>query len=299
MSIGVVVPTWHAEHFLPYCIPPLKTAACNPRIVVIDSSSSDKTVEVARILGVDEVDIIEQRDFNHGVTRERGRRLLGTDIAVMVTQDVRPLPGALDKLVEPLIRGTAAVAYGRQLPHEGAGFFEAFSRYFNYPPHSYCADIGAFSVKGAQLFFCSNAFAGYSSEALDGVGGFSRVLFGEDTVAAAKLLRAGYNIAYVAEAMVHHSHSYTLHEEFRRHFDIGFSRKSHEELLGLQKGDNRRGGLFAKKMLQTLLLQKPALIPYACCHLATKWLGYHLGRCSDRAPIWVKRSLSAHPTYWQ
>jgi rhamnosyltransferase len=49
---------------------------------------------------------------------------------------------------------------------------------------------------------------------------------GEDAIVAAKMLMAGFKKAYVAEATVHHSHSYSLDEEFRRYFD---TRVFHEQ----------------------------------------------------------------------
>jgi rhamnosyltransferase len=42
------------------------------------------------------------------------------------------------------------------------------------------------------------------------VEGFpSNIIFGEDTVTAARLLSAGYKIAYLEEACADHSHTYT------------------------------------------------------------------------------------------
>lgn len=38
---------------------------------------------------------------------------------------------------------------------------------------------------------------------------------------AAKSVLNGYKVAYIAEAMVRHSHNYSLTEEFKRYFDIG------------------------------------------------------------------------------
>ena len=32
----------------------------------------------------------------------------------------------------------------------------------------------------------------------------------------------GYCVGYAADAMVYHSHSYTMAQEFKRHFDLGF-----------------------------------------------------------------------------
>lgn len=276
--IGIVVPTWCAERYLPICLPNLLSAACQPKLLVIDSSSPDNSVEVAKKLGADQVIVIPKNEFNHGATREKARRLLDVDIVVMATQDINPQQGALDKLIAPLISRSAALSYGRQIPHRGAGFFEAFPREYNYPEQGYLCGIEDLKEKGAHLFFCSNAFAAYDMKALNSIGGFCKGLFGEDTVAAAKLLYAGYNIAYVADAVVQHSHSFSLCQEFRRHFDIGLSRRHNEQLLQASHGDTQRGKNFAYKMLSTLARNKPFLLPYAIAHLGAKWLGYQLGK---------------------
>lgn len=276
--VGIVVPTWRAERYLPICLPPLLSAACRPKLLVIDSSSPDDTVHVAKKLGADQVVVIPKEEFDHGATREKARRLLDVDVVVMATQDINPTAGALDRLIAPLVSGYAALAYARQIPHSGAGFFEAFPRQYNYPEHGYLCGIGHLKEKGAHLFFCSNSFAAYDMKALDSIGGVPAGVFGEDTIAAAKLLYAGYNIAYVADAVVHHSHSFSLRQEFHRHFGIGMSRRQNEELLQAGQADTLRGKNFALKMLSTLAKNKPYLIPYAVAHLGAKWLGYQLGK---------------------
>src|ERR1700730_8703057 len=85
-SVGVVIPTFQAAKHLPHCLPPLLQSPLKPRILVIDSSSTDGTVAIAREMGVETL-VIPQNEFNHGMTREKGRRHLQTHISVMLTQD--------------------------------------------------------------------------------------------------------------------------------------------------------------------------------------------------------------------
>src|SRR5262249_38126793 len=132
----------------------------------------------------------------------------------------------------------------------------------------------------------------------DEIGGFQPALFGEDTVAVAKLLRRGHKIAYVAEAVVQHSHRYTLRQEFRRHFDIGLSRRSYGHLLQGAGPDAKRGTAFVKEMLKRLWKQKPHLVPYAILQSAVKWCGYKIGQVSLEAPIWFKKAMSSQDFYW-
>lgn len=297
-SIGVLIPTYQAARHLDKCLPPLLESSLRPRVLVIDSSSTDETAALARQHGA-EVVVIPKAEFNHGKTREKGRHLLGTDIVVMVTQDAYAKPGMLEELVKPLVEGQAALSYARQLPHTGAGFFEAFPRRFNYPAVSQLRSLEDLDRYGVYTFFCSNSCAAYVNTALNEVGGFPDVLFGEDTVVTAKLLQRGHRIAYVAEAEVQHSHAYTLKQEFRRHFDIGLARKSYHEHIKAAGSDNKRGGAYVKAMLESLCMDAPFMIPYALLQTGAKFAGYRLGKASERAPLWVKRAFSSQPSYWK
>ncbi|WP_068468551.1 glycosyltransferase family 2 protein [Candidatus Protochlamydia phocaeensis] len=299
LSIGVVIPTFQAAKHLPHCLPPLLQSSLKPRILVIDSSSSDGTVQIAQSLGVETL-TIPQTEFNHGTTREKGRLYLGTDIVVMITQDAYATsPYMLERLVRPLIDQQASVSYARQLPHAGAGFFAAFPRYFNYPATSHIRSLEDISTFGVYTFFCSNSCAAYLSRALDEVGGFPHVLFGEDTVVVARLLYKHHRIAYVAEAEVRHSHDYTLKQEFCRHFDIGLARHAYQSLLAIGGKDSKRGQDYVKALLKELKHKQPFLIPYALLQSFFKLSGYRLGRASLHAPVWFKKALSSQKFYWK
>ena len=296
--MGVVVVAYNAVQHLPYNLPPLLGSGLRPRVLVVDASSPDRTAERAERMGA-EVMVIPRRAFDHGATRELARQRLGTDVAVMMTQDAYPVDEhALEKLVRPILEGRAAVSYGRQAPHEGAGFLETFSRRFNYPGRSHVRGMEDVKTYGAYTFFCSDAFAAYDNHALDAAGGFRPILSNEDAVAAAMLLHAGHHIAYVAEAVVRHSHRYTLRQEMARQWDAGFARMPYRELLTSAGRHERLGGRFAGALFMALLRRRPWLIPYALAQTIAKGLGYKVGQRSHRAPLWFKRLMSGQDYYW-
>lgn len=298
-TIGIVVTTYNAKRHLPGCLPPLLKSPLRPRVLVVDSSSTDGTAELAAKMGA-EVLVIPQSEFNHGATRELGRKQLNTDIVVMVTQDAYAVDEhMLEKLVGPLLDKSAAVSYARQLPHQGAGFFESFAREFNYPEKSQLRCIADVSKYGVYTVFCSDSCAAYLNAALDDVGGFRHVLTGEDTVAAACLLQKGYRIAYVAEACVKHSHCYTLKQEFQRHFDTGLARKDYQHLIAFAGQDEKRGKIYVKTLLITTAKKAPWILPYAFLHLFAKWSGYRMGAASRAAPLWLKKKFSSQKFYWK
>lgn len=297
-TVGVAVITYNSARHLPSCLPPLLSSPLNPRVVVVDASSTDGTLEIARKLGAETM-LLPKKEYNHGLTRENARHFLGTDIAVMMTPDAYAVdPTMLGNLISPIADGTAAVSYARQLPHQGASIFEAFPREYNYPAESQLRGIEDAPKYGAYTFFCSNSCAAYSQPALDEVGGFPSVLLGEDTCAVAKLLRAGYRIAYVAEAQVRHSHRYTIKQEFQRYFDTGLARKEYRDLIETGSSDEKRGADFLRSLTRRIARERPALLPYAAAQTAAKWIGYKLGGAATGAPARLKELLSSQKFYW-
>jgi len=296
--IGLVIPTYQARSHLPRLLPPIRKYYPALPILLIDSSSSDGTPEYARSLGA-KVEVIPKTDFNHGLTREFGRNRMNASIVVMMTQDAIPaVPDFITRLVQPIENGVAAIAYARQIPHEGAGFFESFPREYNYPSHSEVRGVECVETTGNYTYFCSNSCAAWSSSALDEIGGFEPVLFGEDTVAAARLLKRGHKIAYVAEAVVSHSHSYTLTQELRRHFDAGFERRRFREVFSAGS-DRHRGARLTKEMFSRLSKGRPWALPYGMMIILCKYLGYYLGSHAQWIPPKLWPRLSSQPSFWK
>jgi rhamnosyltransferase len=298
-SIGVAVITHNAKHHLPYCLPHLLNSSLNPKVLVVNSSSQDGTVEEAERLGAETL-VVPRHTFNHGSTREIARRHLATDIVVMMTPDAYPLDNRLlETLVAPILANTASIAYAKQLPHQGAGFFESFSRSFNYPEQPQLRSLEDKEHYGVYTFFCSNSCCAWKNAALDEIGGFANVLIGEDTVAASKLLRKGHRIAYVAEACVRHSHAYTLWQEFQRHYDTGLARKHYQALLQDAGSDAQRGKAYVRALFKQLSKQNKTLIPYAALQTLVKWLGYQFGRRTTWTPKAFKSLFSGQDFYWK
>ncbi len=131
------------------------------------------------------------------------------------------------------------------------------------------------------------------------VGGFSSdVIFGEDTLVVARLHRAGWKTAYVADAMVRHSHAYSIAEEFRRYFDIGVLHARESWLLeqfGTASGEGRR---FVTSELRYLLKHAPHHVPSAILRTSAKYLGYRIGRRESRIAPRLKYHLGLNRQYW-
>ncbi len=222
-NIIIIIPTLNAASEWPRFSSALLACANPHEVLIVDSSSTDGTPELARAAGF-KVWSIPRDEFNHGNTRHRAAELVpDCDILVYLTQDaILNGANAIENLVRAFDDPSVAVAYGRQLPRLGAMPIETHARYFNYPTISKVRSLTDREQMGVKTIFISNSFAAYRRSALMAIGGFPQdVIFGEDTIAAAELVLNSWKIAYVAEAQVYHSHNYGWIEEFRRYFDIG------------------------------------------------------------------------------
>lgn len=270
-------------------------------ILVLDSESTDGSVaELARIGA--RVHRVRRRDFDHGGTRNLALSLADGDVYLYLTQDSRPADrDAFARLLAAFEDPRVGVAYGRQLAAPGATAFAAHARAFNYPPVSArrtAADVPRLGVKAA---FCSNSFAAYRREALAGVGGFpEKLLVCEDTYATAKMLRAGWTVAYVAEAAAEHSHNYSYREELRRYFDIGAFHEMEPWYVEMLGGPSGEGMRFVRS---ELAFARAAGVRFALARTvarnAVRWAGYRLGRLHRALPRRVVLWCAMHPGYFR
>ena len=267
-------------------------------VVVIDSSSSDRTVKICEKYDCSIVSI-DRSDFNHGATREYARKLTDSEIVVFFTQDVMPASDeTIEKLILPIINGEAHVSYARQLHNKNADIFESFSREYNYGTKEHIRSIADINKYGIYTFFCSNSCAAWSNKVLDEIGGFKSTLTNEDYFACAGLLLNGYKVAYVADAIVTHSHKYTLLQEFRRMFDTGYVRAERSWVQDAIGHAEKRGTEYFKALINKLWVENPLLIPYAFLQITIKYLGYKLGFHGKNLPTWIKKSMSSQKYYW-
>ena len=301
VKIFVVIPTLNAAADWNKFAPALLLCVAAEQVLLVDSASTDGTVDLARAAGF-QVCTIARAEFNHGGTRQLAAEMLpDTDILVYLTQDaVLAGPEVLTHLLSAFEDPMVAAAFGRQLPRNGATPIEAHARLFNYPASSGVRTLASREEIGFKAIFISNSFAAYRLGALMSVGGFPRnVIFGEDTITAAKLLMAGWTIAYVADAQVYHSHSYTWTQDFKRYFDIGVLHTREHWLLEEFGQTGGEGLRFVRSELGYLWPRYGWLIPSALARTALKLLGYKLGKMEGRLSLAWKRRLSMHRGYWR
>lgn len=269
--------------------------------IIVDSGSSDDTVSLAQKCGF-EVHHIAKEDFNHGKTRQQLVNLAyDTSICVFLTQDaILSSKFSIKNLISAFKDEKVGIAYGRQLPHKKAKPLEVHARNYNYPSVSNTLSISDQKTLGFKVFFCSDSFSAYRLSALKKVGGFPLdSIMGEDAVVAAKMLKAGYSKAYVSDAAVFHSHSYTLAEEFKRYFDTRVFHKQNLWMINEFGKPTGEGIKFVKSELSYAFKHSPKNLFKSITSIFAKWLGYKFGHFYKNMSISTLKKLSMHKFYWK
>lgn len=254
-SVSVVIPTLNAGAMMDDLLVRLEAQTVRPReIIVVDSSSDDSTVEVARGHALVRVVEIPRADFDHGGTRNKGFNEAIGDFVLFVTQDAVPVNELMiEKLLQPFEDEKVAIVSGRQLPKQDARPFEQLVREFNYPEESNKRTKEDIERLGIKAFFSSDVCCMYRRTAIEKIGGIpAPCSTNEDMLAAARCLRSGMSVCYASDAMVFHSHNFTICQQFKRNKAIGKFLSVYSEELNVPS-EIGEGGKLVKHVIAALL----------------------------------------------
>ncbi len=299
--IACIIPTFNGGPVWAKCIDSIYKQSIKADIVyIVDSSSCDNTIKIAQSYG-SYVTNIAPSDFNHGGTRNMAAKNLAEyDILIFLTQDaILASQDALMHLITPFVDPAVAAVCGRQLPHDNANPLAIHARLFNYPVDSCAKSAADIPRLGIKTAFMSNSFAAYRSKVFFELGGFpDNTILAEDMYLTAKMIKAGYKVAYCAEAAVKHSHNYTPWEEFRRYFDTGVFHASEPWIREQFGGAEGEGMRFIRSELFYLWQNAPYWIPRALLTIGCKALGYKLGLHFRKLPWNLRHKLGMYKAYW-
>ena len=244
---------------------------------------------------------IRQSEFDHGRTRHEGILKSDADVCICMTHDCVPYDRNLVKeLLEALDASErVAAAYARQLPAADCGVIERYTRDFNYPAVSRLKGKEDEDELGIKTYFCSNVCAAYRRDIYLKLGGFTKkTIFNEDMIYAGGLIKAGYAIAYAADARVIHSHNYSGLEQFHRNFDLAVSQAEHPEIFGGVASEGEGIRLVKKTAAHCLRIRKPWLIVTLVWQSGWKFLGYRMGKSYRKLPRWLVLRCTMNRAYW-
>lgn len=300
--ISIIIPTYEASKHLELLLGSISSQKVKDfELIVIDSSSSDSTLDVAKSYNA-KTTVIDQSEFDHGRTRTLAAEQAKGEILVYFSQDAKPCDQVtIENLIKPIEEDDqVAAAYGKQLPAPDASVFAQHLRLFNYSEKSHVLQLSDRDKFGIKTAFLSNSFAAYRRSDLAAIGYFKDgLIFGEDTYAAAKMLLKGKKIVYAADAKVYHSHNYSVRQEFRRYFDMGVFHRSEDWLLKEFGKVELKGVKYIKSEIAFLMKQKRfGLLPQFLLRMLAKYLGYKMGQQFPYLPKHINKQLSMNKGWW-
>lgn len=302
MKVSLVIPTYNGGSLFEKCLKSIANQDLTfAQKLIYDSSSTDSTVDKGRQHGFD-VTVIEQSEFDHGGTRSRALESVDADIVVFMTQDaILANEYAISELVNTFQDNLVDAVYGRQIPHDDANLLATHARISSYGTEDYSVSIKDDFPGGFRKAFMSNSFSAYRVSKLRALGGFpSKLILGEDSYVAAKILLNDRKVAYKSSAIAKHSHNYTITDEFKRYFDIGVFHKTQSwmlEALGKVEGE---GVKFALGQITFMYREKAYFgVIRSLLMSAAKFIGYKLGKNYNHFSTKINIKLSMHKGYFK
>jgi glycosyltransferase involved in cell wall biosynthesis len=203
MLASIVIRTYNEEHYLNELLQAIskqKNIFVDKEVVIIDSGSTDRTLEIATSHNC-RITHIKKSEFTFGRSLNMGCEFADGDFLVFVSGHCIPASESwLDELCKPMVDGVIDYSYGRQIGRDTTKYSE--DRHFEkwFPEYSKIPQAG---------FFCNNANAAVTRSAWESFK-FNEELTGlEDMYLAKSLVEAGKKVGYVATAPVYHIHDET------------------------------------------------------------------------------------------
>jgi glycosyltransferase involved in cell wall biosynthesis len=274
--------------------------------LVVDSGSSDGSVEIARTAAARVIEI-PPAEFRHGTTRNFAAEQATGDYLVFLTQDATPSHEHwLADLIAPLdVERRVGFSFGPHRPRPGTSpmvareleeFFGSFS-----PNGSVRVDCNVRPGEPASGFF-SNVNSCISRSCWESVR-FRDIAYAEDQAFARDAFVAGWCKAFVPQAAVLHAHDYPFRTFMRRYFD---------EYRGLREA---AGHVEPARAVPALRRTRSEVRKDAAYMKGLGWgagkralwrmrsARHHLGRAlfsalgsrAERLPGWLRRRLSLEP----
>jgi GT2 family glycosyltransferase/glycosyltransferase involved in cell wall biosynthesis len=216
LSASVVIPVKNGARHLAEVLAAVLSQEDGLDVLVIDSGSTDGSLEIARSVGVRLLEIAPE-EFGHGRTRNVGAEHTEGELICFLTQDATPLPGWLDAYREAFgAFERVGAAYGPHRPRpetspmigrELTEFFDGMS-----PAGRLVLD------EGEGPSFLSNVNACYRRACWDEIR-FADVAYAEDQVFGKAMLERGWRKVFQPRAGVLHAHDYPALGFMRRYFD--------------------------------------------------------------------------------
>lgn len=212
--VSIILRSFNEGWALRETLPALLGQECmNWELIVIDSGSTDGSVELIRQARPQHFIQIQPQDYNPSRVMNLGMRLARADYGIFLNADATPQgPDWLRPLVQPLLNPNVAAVFGRQIPRPDcqAVFACDYERCF-----------GPKRESAHWEHFFSMVSSGLRKDVWAERGFLEKMQYSEDDEYTRWCRAEGYDIVYCPESVVMHSHNYSPQQAHKRSFGEG------------------------------------------------------------------------------
>ncbi len=251
-AIGIVIRTLNESELIARCLNALRgqDGAFDLDILVVDSGSTDETLEIAKAHGA-RIFELEPSRFDYSTALNTGIEDVRGDVIVSLSAHAIPLDEHwLERMTAPFRDDRVAGVAGRQIPWPDAPWHEVqrLQRQFGDTPRVFTAD------DPDEIVF-SNAASSFLRSV------WEREPFTlpavEDLEWARRVVSAGWTIVYEPQAEVYHSHAESARAQARRLIDIGRVSVGEDAPRPKRRTIREAGGLVFRNSRAILVLEEP------------------------------------------
>ncbi|MBL4571463.1 MAG: glycosyltransferase [Gammaproteobacteria bacterium] len=228
--LDVVVPTWNGKSEFAAVLEALRSQrmADQMQIHCIDSSSSDGTIDWLKDQKDVSLTVIDQKEFQHGRTRNFGASLGTAPFIGFITQDAMPATPEWASDIVKMMHAVpeAAGLFGRHIAYPDHSVFvqtEITNHFQNMLQHPLVLskhtdperwESGELGWRKLLHFYSDNNSA-MRRDVWNAIP-YPEINYGEDQVWARDIIEAGYSKIYAPTAAVYHSHDFDPAGTYKR-----------------------------------------------------------------------------------
>jgi hypothetical protein len=208
-DVSIVIRAFNEERVLPVTLRAIERQdfVGSVQVVLVDSGSRDRTLDIAREAGADIVEL--RRRYSPGLATNVGFEAARAPVCVLLSAPAFPANERwLGPLVGPLLTsspGQLAATFSRQVPLPGASPIEDPFLEMAFAPDRTTVAFSATSAAVRRDVWEEHPF----EETFEAGGPDDREWYD-------RILRENLTAAYVPDSVVHRSHGYSLDQWFRR-----------------------------------------------------------------------------------
>ena len=182
----------------------------NWELIVIDSGSTDGSVDLIRAAKPAHFIQIRHEDYNPSRVMNRGMELAQSEFGIFLNADATPQGNDwLRPLVAALQEPNVAAVFGRQIPRPDCRAVFA---------HDYERCFGPNRESTQWDHFFSMVSSGLRKDIWTQRGFLEKMQYSEDDEYTRWCREQGHRVAYVPDSVVMHSHNYTTQQAYKRSF---------------------------------------------------------------------------------